>query len=256
MSLPIPPEIGHQTANPFSNTEADPTHDLWLVLKVGHDFENTLVPENFLVPRAPQRAGDGPAYVIRSTDVPGASLTLSLQPPHSVGEAEDLQTFETLLQQYGGLKQGESALAGVHLPMLVNKGQDEKPVPAPPSSAGAGPSAAGAAGAAGAAAVAGGAAYGAGYDEKHPPPPAQLEGDATNDLKGKLVLVDQDSGSVMGELDAPTIAHDVHNQDPHAPVFVDFGMAEKYIGHPVEVTRIPPEELNDSTILWTADRLR
>lgn len=217
-------------------------------MKVGHDFENTLVPENFLTPRAPQRAGDGPAYVIRSPDIPGASLTLALQPPHSIGEAQDLQTFETLLQQYGALKQGESALTGVHLPMLVNKGEDNKAVPAPSGAVAGGAAAGAAAGSSG--------AVGAGYDEKHPPPPAQLEGDATNELKGRLVLVDQDSGSVMGELDAPTIAHDVHNQDPHAPVYVDFDMAEKYVGHPVEVTRIAPEELNNSTILWTADKLR
>lgn len=51
ISLPIPADIGHQTANPFAPSPSDPavpTHDFWLVLRVGTDVRDAHCPAQLL----------------------------------------------------------------------------------------------------------------------------------------------------------------------------------------------------------------
>ncbi|BEJ12864.1 hypothetical protein CspHIS471_0300380 [Cutaneotrichosporon sp. HIS471] len=253
VTVPIPSEIGHQTANPFAVSPNDPlpTHDMWLILRIGDNFEHTLVPGNPLQPRSPPGGDGGPTYIIRNPEIPGAELDLTLEAPRSLNELEDLGTLESLFRQYGVLPQG-SGLDGVQSPSIgqpVSFGDSKSgfgvPAGQPPSYA-----------------STEGSGSGAYHDEKQSPAmgvaagaaagaagmPAQLHGGGAEDLRGKLVLVDQTTGAVIGEMDhAPkmseTEAADVANQEPTRPVMIDFGPIIANTRE-VRVTRIAPEELN------------
>ena len=118
ISLPIPAEIGQQTANPFAPSPSDPvvpTHDFWLVLHVGSSFEMPLVPETYLTPSS---SSEGITYEIPSPHVPDASLHVVLPSPGSSADMEDLDSFEVLLKQYGSLAKDSSALKNVVVPPL------------------------------------------------------------------------------------------------------------------------------------------
>ncbi|CAK9782468.1 hypothetical protein CC85DRAFT_329775 [Cutaneotrichosporon oleaginosum] len=281
VSVPIPPEIGHQTANPFEVSPNDPapTHDMWLVLRIGDNFEHTLVPGNAMEARSPPGGDGGPTYILRNPDVPGAELVLSLEAPRSLNELEDLGTLESLFRQYGVLPSG-SGLDGVQAPSLghrVSFGDSKSgfgaPAGQPPtyaSTEGAGPGsgayhdeksrpgvgaaaagAAGFAGAAGASTMAGSSSSA----QTHQNIPL-VHGGSAEDLRGKLVLVDETTGAVIGEMDhAPKMsdaeAADVANQEPTRPVMIDFGPIVAHTRE-VRVTRIPPDEI-DGWMLKGAD---
>ncbi|ORY32806.1 senescence-associated protein-domain-containing protein [Naematelia encephala] len=116
--VPIPAEIGHQTANPFSPSPSDPAvpvNDFWLILRVGPTFEMPVVP---LQEFTPSPDPDGIAYTVASHSVPNASLILILPKPSSAADMDDLESFEVLLRQYKSLGAEATALTGVTAPLL------------------------------------------------------------------------------------------------------------------------------------------
>lgn len=220
---------------------------MWLILRVGENFEHTLVPGNAMEARSPPGGDGGPTYILREPTVPGAELVLSIAPPRSMTELEDLGTLEALWRQYGVLPHG-SGLDGVQAPSFggaTGFGGDSKG--GLPSYGAAGGDTTGGYRdekghhGAGAAAV-GGAAAGAAAAPL-------IHGGGAGDLRNKLVLVDQETGAVISELDSqPALgqadAADVANQDPTKPVMIDFGPIVAHTRE-VRVTRIPPDELDD-----------
>ncbi|GMK57889.1 hypothetical protein CspeluHIS016_0407230 [Cutaneotrichosporon spelunceum] len=263
VTLPIPRAIGHQTANPFATSPNDPppTHDMWLILRIGDDFEHTLVPGNPLQARSPPGGDGGPTYTIRNPDIPGAELDITLEAPRSVNELQDMGTLESLFKQYGALPQG-SGLDGVQSPSLGetptygdSKSGFGAPVGQPPSYA-----------------STEGAGQSSFHGDKHSPATGvaagsaaaavgmstQLHGGGAEDLRGKLVLVDETTGAVIGEMDqepkmSDTEAADVANQEPTRPVMIDFGPIVANTRE-VRVTRLAPEEL-DGWMLKSADKI-
>ncbi|WVQ80814.1 hypothetical protein IAT38_002921 [Cryptococcus sp. DSM 104549] len=207
VSLPIPAEIGYQTANPFAPSPSDPpvpTHDFWLMVHVGATFEMPAIPEQLF---KPQPDNDGITYAVASAHVPGASILFTLPKPTSAAAAEDLQSFETLIRQYGCLAEDATALSGVAMP----------------SQAGGGPSS-------------------VNYLGSSPPP-------APEELRGRLVLVNEDNGEIIGEMDQRLdveedgkIAGGAKNQ----PVMLDFEqLREGQDALRVKVKTVPAEELDD-----------
>ncbi|KAL7421614.1 hypothetical protein Q5752_003383 [Cryptotrichosporon argae] len=204
VSLPIPPEIGRQSANPFAPSPSDPpvpTHDFWLVLRVA-TFELALSPT---VPIAAAASAAGVSYTTTSPGVINAAVSVTLPRPSSAAVLEDLESFEVLLRQYGCLPASASALDGLELPV---------PSPATvPTSATA-------------------------------PAPA-----FSDDMRGRLVLVDEADGRVVGELESGLdVAADdaVARQDTDRPVVLDFGqLVHDYAGRQVKVETVPEDELDD-----------
>lgn len=182
------------------------------------------MPENFLKARPPNTPGGVtggaalpvPSYVIKEPAVPGAQLVLELSAPQNASDLDDLEFFETLLTQYGALEQGESALTGITLPAAT----------------------------AGAAAAAGSSSQQAQVEVE----PELVEIQGGEDLKGQLVLVDEETGKVLGQLEttAEVSGAAVDGQRPDAPVLLDFGpIVNQYAGRVVQVEQIPPDEMND-----------
>lgn len=194
ISLPIPPTIGKQTANPFAPSPSDPavpTHDFWLVVRVGPTFEMPVVPEQFLTPRA---GADGITYASRSNTVTNAELLLTLPQPSSAADLEDLESFEVLLRQYKSLGPEETALAGIEAPALNQNG-------------------------------------------------ALPEG-----MRGRLVLINQDNGEVVGELDQELDSDDEKQLaagSADKPVMLDFGNVIDGYAPKVKVQRVPEDEMDD-----------
>lgn len=225
VSLPIPAEIGHQTANPFAPT-GNETHDLWLVIKVG-DFEHTLVPGNHLGVKAPPGGDGGPEYTISDPTIPNGKIVIRIEAPRSQAEFEDLNSFESLLTQYGSINPEETGLTGIIVPVLIHPPTDDSIAAVdtneknklPPT-----------------------------YDGQMLAPPIVH---STADLRGRLVLVDEGTGAVLGELDStPSDSKDQAAQlaatDPSQPVLVDFGaLVGSYVGHNVTVSTVPQDELDD-----------
>lgn len=217
VSLPIPAEIGHQTANPFSPSPNDPkvpTHDFWLVLRVGPTFEMPLMPEQYLTPAPSASAsagevagkGAGVGYIIPSPHVPNASLRLTLPLPSSAADMEDLDSFEVLLRQYGSIRADETALADVSaVPMGA---REDAPLP--------------------------------------------------EEMRGRLVLVNQDNGEVVGQLDENIDVEadkQVANDKTNKPVVLDFGNEIAGYAPKVKVQTVPEDELDD-WMLKSAHTLR
>ncbi|WRT66443.1 uncharacterized protein IL334_003400 [Kwoniella shivajii] len=120
VSLPIPAEIGHQTANPFAPSPADPpvpTHDFWLVIKVGPTFEMPIVPNQEMKPTQDK---DGLTYSVPSPHIPNAFVYLTLPLPASQADMEDLESFEVLLRQYRALGAESTALAKITAPIQTS----------------------------------------------------------------------------------------------------------------------------------------
>lgn len=195
VSLPIPAEIGHQTANPFAPSPSDPatpTHDFWLVLRVGPTFEMPIIPLQEL---KPQPGKDGITYSVASPNNPRASLSVVLPLPSSGTDMEDLESFEVLLRQYRSLGAEVTALANVS---------------APPTGAA-------------------------------PPPMAE-------ELRGRLMLINEDNGEVVGELDQ---AFDVEEdkrlaaEDRNKPVMLSFGDVVDGYAPSAKVQTVPQDELDD-----------
>jgi len=195
VSLPIPAEIGFQTANPFSPSPNDPrvpTHDFWLVLRVG-TFEMPLMPEQYLYPS--EDVSRGITYSFASPTVQNASLQLTLPLPASAADMEDLDSFEVLLRQYGALKPDDTALTNVTAKPL---GTSNAPLP--------------------------------------------------EEMRGKVVLINQDNGEVVGELsesiDVETDGK-VLNDNKNKPVILDFGNEIAGYAPKVKVQTVPEDELDD-----------
>lgn len=194
--LPIPAEIGHQTANPFSPSPSDPatpTHDFWLVLRVGPTFEMPLIPQQ---ESKPLHDTEGITYSVASPNVPNASLLIILPLPSSSTEMKDLESFEVLLRQYKSLGPEVTALANVSAPPL-------------------------------------GSARG--------PPMAE-------ELRGRLMLVNEDNGEVVGELDQEFDMDEdtkLSEENRNKPVMLDFGEIVNGYQPVVKVQTVPQDELDD-----------
>ena len=204
ISLPIPAEIGQQTANPFAPSPSDPavpTHDFWLVLHVGSTFEIPLVPETYLVPST---TSEGITYQIPSPHVPNASLQVILPSPGSSADLEDLDSFEVLLKQYGSLAKDSSALKNVVVPPL-------------------------------------------GSVQSAPPGQGQ-QALAPENMRGKVVIMNEETGEIVGELDQDIdVEADkrLAGDDKNRPVVLDFGNVVEGYAPKVTVQRIQQEDMDD-----------
>jgi len=197
VSLPIPAELGYQTANPFSPSPNDPkvpTHDFWLVLRVGPNFEMPLMPEQYLYPS--EDVSRAITYSLASPNIPNASLQLTLPLPASAADMEDLDSFEVLLRQYGSLKPDDTALSNVTATPLGTK--DSAPLP--------------------------------------------------EEMRGRVVLVNQDNGEVVGQLsDSIDVETDgkVASDNQNKPVILDFGNEIAGYAPKVKIQTVPEDELDD-----------
>lgn len=207
VTLPIPAEIGRQTANPFSPSPSDPpvpTNDFWLVLKVGPTFELALIPGQDL---RPQPSDDGITYSVVSPSISHASLLLTLPLPQSLGDMEDLESFEVLLRQYGCLGAEITALANISPPV---KGPNQNEL-------------------------------------------------APEELRGRIVLINEDNGEVVGEFDQTLDVDEdqkIAGGDKHRPVMLDFGQViNGQAGSAIKVRTVPAEELDD-WVLQGAHQIR
>ncbi|WVF71404.1 hypothetical protein IAT40_006208 [Kwoniella sp. CBS 6097] len=236
VSLPIPAEIGRQTANPFSPSASDPaipTHDFWLVIKVGPTFEMPLIPTQLLRPSsdtsisstASPGAGagkdkEGVAYTAESPHIPGASVLLNLPVPRSQADLEDLDSFEILLRQYGSLGAESTALANFN--------------PASFQTASASPSTSSTARVP--------AVSGSGTGTASPPL-------APEELRGQIVLINEDNGEVVGQFDQRIDMEEdakLAGEDKNKPVVLDFGhLREGQDALKVKVKAVPEEDLDD-----------
>ncbi|WVR07106.1 hypothetical protein IAU60_004146 [Kwoniella sp. DSM 27419] len=210
VSLPIPPETGRQTANPFSPSPSDPpvpTHDFWLVIKVGPTFDMPVIPTQ---PIQAQQAKDGITYTVPSPHIPNASLIFTLPLPRSQADLEDLDSLEVLLRQYGVLGPEASALTGVTAP------------------------------------VQGSTAFkigGSGPSGTASPPLAPEE------LRGQIVLINEDNGEVVGQLDQRLDLEEdqrLAGEDKNRPVMLDFGhLRDGQDALKVKVKSVPEEDMDD-----------
>lgn len=188
VSLPIPAEIGKQTANPFAPSPSDPavpTHDFWLVLNVG-TFEMPLIPTQTCTPSL--NTLEGVSYTFTSQTVPDAQVAIVLPLPGSTAELEDLDSLEVLLRQYGCLGAEATGLTGVTAPQL------------------------------------------------------------NQDMKGKLVLVNEETGEMVGELDQTLdVVEDkkVGQGNHDKPVMLDFGDVVEGYAPKVVVQTVPESEMDD-----------
>lgn len=188
VSLPIPKEIGKQTANPFAPSPSDPiipTNDFWLILNVG-TFEMPLIPTQACTPSL--NTLEGVSYTFASQTIPDAQIILTLPLPGSTAELEDLDSFEVLLRQYGNLGAEATGLEGVTAPKL------------------------------------------------------------NEEMKGKLVLVNEESGEVVGELDQTLdVVEDkkVGQGSKDKPVILDFGDVVDGYAPKVVVQTVPESEMDD-----------
>ncbi|ORX35813.1 hypothetical protein BD324DRAFT_631808 [Kockovaella imperatae] len=205
VSVPIPPEVGHQTANPFAPSPSDPpvpTHDFWLILKIGESFEKVLIPKQHLQP-LPQPV-EGVQYHIPSEKRKDMYLNLMLPKPSSSADLEDLESFEVLLRQYECLGEKATALDGV----------EAKPLGSSTFS-------------------------GINASSSEPLPEA---------VRGKLLLVNEDNGEIIGEMDQEMTAEEGANiaaTDKSRPVVLDFGGDIQGYSHSVKVKTFKEEDMDD-----------
>ncbi|WWC89253.1 uncharacterized protein L201_004174 [Kwoniella dendrophila CBS 6074] len=236
VSLPIPSEIGQQTANPFSPSPADPpipTHDFWLIIKVGPTFEMPIIPNSEMLPKYIH--GEGIIYTIPSPHISNASILFNLPLPNSQADLEDLDSFEVLLRQYGCLSINQTALSNITLP-LQNTQRQQRTSAVPSSSS------------------TGGSQH---VDNKGRGEEEML---APEELRGRIVLINEDNGQVVGELEQQfDIEEDkkLLNEDKSKPVMLDFTgqLREGQQALQVKVRTIPEEDLQDDWILRGANTL-
>jgi hypothetical protein len=187
--------------------------------------------------RAPPGGDGGPRYTITHPDVPNASVVLTFEAPRSGNELADMENFEALLTQYGSLHPEASGLVGVIAPVLIHPPTEDSIAAVETNEANKMP--------------------GTYHPDKLAPP--VLSGGA--DLRGKIVLVDDTTGAIIGELEESPVgsaadAAALAATDPSRPVVVDFGaLVDSYVGHNVTVTTVPQDELDD-WIFRSADILR
>ncbi|EIW70363.1 hypothetical protein TREMEDRAFT_68017 [Tremella mesenterica DSM 1558] len=230
ISLPITNEQGKQTANPFSPSPSDPsvpTHDHWLVLRVS-TFEMPLIPSS---PILPSSNVEGIAYILSSQHIPDAALHLIFSSPRSIAEYEDLDSFEILLRQYGSLGEKATALEGVQVG------------PAGSTSNNLGITGTGSVG-----------LKTQGKDEDNSEGLRRRTGKGTQgelmdlDMRGKVVLVNEETGEVVGELDHRLDVQEgqgVASGGKDKPVMLDFGDVLDEYAPKVVVQTVPQEEMDD-----------
>ncbi|RXK36909.1 hypothetical protein M231_05811 [Tremella mesenterica] len=230
ISLPITNEQGKQTANPFSPSPSDPsvpTHDHWLVLRVS-TFEMPLIPSS---PILPSSNVEGIAYILSSQHIPDAALHLIFSSPRSIAEYEDLDSFEILLRQYGSLGEKATALEGVQVG------------PAGSTSNNLGITGTGSVG-----------LKTQGKDEANSEGLRRRTGKGTQgelmdlDMRGKVVLVNVETGEVVGELDHRLDVQEgqgVASGGKDKPVMLDFGDVLDEYAPKVVVQTVPQEEMDD-----------
>ncbi|WWD17229.1 hypothetical protein CI109_101667 [Kwoniella shandongensis] len=213
VSLPIPAEIGRQTANPFAPSPSDPpipTHDFWLVLHVGATFEMALVPGEMLQPQQVDK--DGISYIVPSPQVPNASLLITLPLPNSLADMENLESLEVLLRQYRCIGAEVTALTNVAAP---SKSASGAPASSPPL--------------------------------------------APEELRGKLVIINEDNGEIIGEMDQTLDLEEdrkLAGTDKNKPVMLDFGSSvDGSDCLTVKVKTIPQAELADDALLRGAHNI-
>lgn len=244
ISLPINPAVGRQQANPFADT-SDPTKDLWLVLKVG-TFELPLLPTHKISKETTTNGSI--VFTIPSPQSPsGPILELRLATIASPEDEEDYETFEVLLKQYGCLPlsqvsreiKGSAAIVSPSSSDLV--GMASAPSTATASS------------------------------QRTPPPVPAKNGLSSGSTPGtasprsrteareggRFVLVDEDTGQVIGELDNRIdveVANGVNAARPGMaagdgksaePVVVDFGELEQGWAQKVTVQSLDEKDLDD-----------
>nr|ODN88199.1 hypothetical protein L203_02806 [Cryptococcus depauperatus CBS 7841] len=198
VSLPIPPEIGKQTANPFISSPSDPpvpTHDFWLVLHVGPTFELLVTPGQMFQIHID---GNGVTYALASREVPGASILFTIPHPKASSDIENLELFESWLQQYGSLHIGDTTVTN----LTITQPPDNSSVMIAPE-----------------------------------------------ELRGKLVLVNEENGEIIGEMDQRlSIEEDkrIVNEEKYKPVVLDFEqLREGQEALRAKVKTIPEAELKD-----------
>jgi hypothetical protein len=158
----------------------------------------------------PTPSTDGISYTIPSPHVPNASIQIILPSPSSSADMEDLDSFEVLLKQYQSLAKDSTALEGVIVPPLG-----------------------------------GTTVSGAGIGETKT---AQGTQRAPDDMRGKVVLINEETGEVVGELDQTLdVEEDKRlasgNQD--RPVVLDFGDVVEGYAPRVKVQTIKEEDMDD-----------
>lgn len=252
--MPVDPVVGRR-ANPFAD-EGDSTKDLWLAIQVGDSFELALVPtQRITVVNATKTigggggggGGGGRTFSIPFDAVPGAQIHLEFPAPITQADKEDLETFEVLLRQYGCLSTQDAKTVGV---------VDQK-------------------------AVIGGNGGGDGTTTGSSTPLKQTTtaGSAPTpittglrrrmqlprqDSGGRLVLIDDSTGEVVGEVDrtidvqgdaAAEVAED--GSAEKSPVVVDWGSISQGLDNtPVVVKTVKPEEMENDWMLKGAHYLR
>ncbi|KAI5454916.1 hypothetical protein NCC49_002192 [Naganishia albida] len=220
ISLPINPAIGKQQANPFADA-LDRSKDLWLVIKVG-TFELPLLPNHKI-----SKVSSGPTTVF-SIPSGGTSVQLYLPVAASQEDKEDQETLEILLKQYGCLPSSQVS-------------REIK----------------------GSAAIVGGG-WGVGKAPPQYGSSAPGSGTTTPTLRrrttdgGRFVLVDEDTGQVIGELDnkldvevgqgvdaGPVPAGQAGDHKQNQPVVVDFGVLDEGWAQKVSVQTIEERDMDD-----------
>lgn len=169
-----------------SSGTSDGERDVWLVIRVG-SFEVPIAPTQVV-----RHSRHNRTFVFdNSAHSPDASSDanwiIRLPQPNSPTEEEDEETFEVILGQYAAVEDiadsPPPAYADDYTASPSSYTQGKRPVPPPPSTSAAGPSIPG----------------------KVPPPPlpprvlAEKQ-DPDADLKGRLVLVDEEDGEIVGTL--------------------------------------------------------
>lgn len=164
-------------------------------------------------PLLPVEAASGVAYAVDSPAIPNARLELTLPSPGSAADLEDLDSFEVLLRQYGSLGKDVTALKYVTAPMI---GSAPKP-----------------------AADSVGTVEARGGVDTAPLP---------EEMRGKLVLVNEDNGEVVGELDQAIDIEDdkrIAQDSKDKPVVLDFGNVMTGYAPKVKIQTVPEDELDD-----------
>lgn len=251
IALPIDPKFGYQRANPFADV-SDPTKDLWLVLHVG-TFELPILPSSKISVLPYQRepkvsaqsaqtalssSGKGFTLSIPSDTSPSASVQITFPPGDTSEDEEDLETLQVVLKQYGCLKTDSGLSKEVKSTAVIS---DDVAALAPTSSATNTQSNP-------ASNVTGSVPKG-----KRPPPPVPTRPTLpSHPSQGRFVLVDESTGTVLGELDQhlsvsedKKLVESFGKGGKDQAVEVDFGQLEKGWVTGVTVKTVDPKDMDD-----------
>lgn len=165
-------------------------------------------------PFSPIESASGVSYTVQSSQVQNARLEVTFPSPSSAADLEDLDSFEVLLRQYGSLGKDVTALRNVPAPLVGSTSN----TPISPSKSATEPH---------------GGANAAPLPEE---------------MRGKLVLINEDNGEVVGELDQVIDIEDdkrVAQDSKDKPVVLDFGDVMPGYAPKVKIQTVPEDELDD-----------